>query len=205
MADSDIIDIDQFRLFLIADKQGKAIANSVKTILETVYTDKKIPAMYVADGFNAIPLVRGELFKFSAKYFSDYERKPITRMRGFMIDSDIGTNFAVADLLKFVQEADRKHYNFVIPYALPVRTSIMEKQGNDYVTVDAEKVRAMKDWQKINAAGLGFYYGDLPLTYDFHFTNHGEDLNFFIENKINLRIVTSLSLYHMRETKLVIS
>jgi hypothetical protein len=71
--------------------------------------------------------------------------------------------------------------------------------------VDAEKVRAMKDWQKINAAGLGFYYGDLPLTYDFHFTNHGEDLNFFIENKINLRIVTSLSLYHMRETKLVIS
>lgn len=205
MDKDDIIDIDQFRLFLIADKQGKAIANSVKTVLETIYTDKRIPAMYVADGFNAIPLVRGELFKFSAKYFSDYEKKPITKMRGYMLDSDIGTNFMPADLLKIVQEADRKHYNFIIPYALPVRTSVMQKRGKDYVTIEPEEVKKMKDWQKIDAAGLGFYYGDLPLTYDFHFSNSGEDLNFFVENKLNLRIITSLSLYHMRETKLVIS
>jgi hypothetical protein len=134
--------------------------------------------------------------------------------RGFLIDYDIV--FPATSLRKLVdamKEADDRHLNIVSPYWIPKKDvcdpmkpkdgfpSYFHKDGTAY---SLEEIWKLKDWQRVEMAGLGFYYGDLDPSYEFREQvknkvggNSGEDFSFFVDNKIVVNHV-NFNLSHLR-------
>lgn len=128
---------------------------------------------------------------------NQYEKDAI---RGFLIDDDILLKSDQQQNLKVaIETADKFHWNFVAPYRVADGwTSIAKENG---MLLSVEEVRIKAPFDRIDNAGLGFYYGDLPLTYKFHEDGvfGGEDLNFFHENpQLEPRIV-DLNLKHLKQ------
>jgi hypothetical protein len=64
-----------------------------------------------------------------------------------------------------------------------------------------EEYKTIKPYDQIAMAGLGFYYGDLPLNYKFHADGKpylGEDLNFFFDNPDIKPRVAPVQLKHLK-------
>jgi hypothetical protein len=108
-------------------------------------------------------------------------------MRGLLLDDDIWVDDA-QELAAIFTTADANGWNIVGPYMLAdksmsILTPPTEPGGNPH-RMTVEEVADLDEYSNIWAAGLGFYYGDLPLEYKFHEGNPwvGEDLNFFCDN-----------------------
>ena len=190
---------DKIRLLIIPDKDGRVVAQTLKTVLDTIYIGGHVPAQATVESSVLIPNVRTEGFKLLRNALQ------IENARGFLVDSDIYTAFNADTLIKYVEEADKKHYNFVLPYKqLSGNYSIFKDKT--FTELTETELSKMKDWQRIEAAGLGFYYGDLPLSYEFRFGTGnkfvGEDIMFFQDNNLKPRIVKSLKLYHIKSVKI---
>jgi hypothetical protein len=116
-----------------------------------------------------------------------------------MIDDDILLKSSEQNNLRIaIETADKFNWNFVAPYRVRDGFTSIAKENGELLTPD--EVRAMKPFDKVANGGLGFYYGDLPLTYRFHEDGifGGEDLNFFHENpQLDPRIV-DLNLKHLK-------
>jgi hypothetical protein len=67
-----------------------------------------------------------------------------------------------------------------------------------------EETRQLRPWDRVANAGLGFYYGWLPLDYKFHEDGAfgGEDLNFFWDNPWIEPRVFGLALKHIKSVEL---
>ena len=104
-------------------------------------------------------------------------------VRGFLIDDDILLTDEDA-LHDAVQLADKNHWNIVAPYRTKHgRVCICDETGT---MLSVEQFAKLGPYANIPLAGLGFYYGDIPLNYVFHADGKpfaGEDLNFFYDNK----------------------
>jgi hypothetical protein len=130
--------------------------------------------------------------------------------RGFIIDYDIrfnGANFN--KLIETMRIADARHVNVVSPYFISQKDmanpwepklgfpSYLHKNMQPYTD---DEMKVLKDWQKIEYAGLGFYYGDIDPDYEFHEisrTKPGEDINFFKDNNIQL-VHVDLGVSHVK-------
>ena len=132
----------------------------------------------------------------------------VDTVRGIMTDSDI--RWDATENSKIVEEmkkADKENYNFVVPYRIRDDVSILAKTVNTnpqaYHRIPlTQYLTEWENYQECDVGGLGFYYGDLPLKYEFHFTLYGEDMNFFLDNKIKPKVVNSISISHIKKMML---
>jgi hypothetical protein len=131
--------------------------------------------------------------------------------RGFIIDYDI--KFPASHLQKLVdamKKADERHLNIVSPYFIPlkdvtdpwtpVKQGIVSYLHRDGTPFTKKEMLDLKDWKRIEVAGLGFYYGDIDPNYKFREMSGesgGEDINFFLDNKIPVYHV-DLAISHLK-------
>lgn len=173
------------------DFQG-AVAETVVTLWNTLFAMGRSP-VYAQFQSHGYAFVRAGLFRDLLKV---YEKSVI---RGFMIDDDILLKSDQQNNLRMaIETADRFGWNFVAPYRVRDGFTSISRENGDLLT--PAEVKAMKPFDRIANGGLGFYYGDLPLTYRFHEDGvfGGEDLNFFHENpQLETRII-DLQLRHLK-------
>lgn len=173
------------------DFQG-AVAETIVTMWNVLWQMKRSP-VYAQFQSHGYAFVRAGVFR---DLYKTYNKDII---RGFMIDDDILLKAAQQQHLAIaIETADRFGWNFVAPYRTRDGYCAIAKKNGDLMTV--EEVRNLKPFDRVPNAGLGFYYGDLPLTYKFHEDGMfgGEDLNFFYENPdLEIRCV-DLGLKHLK-------
>lgn len=118
-------------------------------------------------------------------------------VRGFMLDDDMLLPHNWENLIEVVKVADKNHWNIVAPYMLKNGLTSLAREDGTMLSID--DVNKMDPWSTIPLAGLGFYYGDIPLDYEFHEADpyKGEDFNFFHDKKIELH-VAPLEIKHLK-------
>lgn len=173
------------------DFQG-AVAETIVTLWNVLWQMKRSP-VYCQFQSHGYAFVRAGVFR---DLKSSYEKDVI---RGIMIDDDILLKSdQQKNLQSAIETADKFHWNFVSPYRVRDGFTSIARENGDLMTV--EEVRNLRPFDRIANAGLGFYYGDMPLSYKFHEEGvfGGEDLNFFHENPTLEPRCVDLSLKHLK-------
>ena len=156
------------------DEQG-AVARSVAVLWNVIFATQRLPCYVHASCFG-YDRVRTSSFEEARKYVdSDV-------VRGFLIDDDILLTSEDA-LFDAVKIADQNKWNIVAPYRTKHGKVCVCYETGEMMTV--EQFAKLGPYAEISMAGLGFYYGDIPLSYKFHADGKpfaGEDLNFFYDN-----------------------
>lgn len=173
------------------DFQG-AVAETIVTLWNALWSMGRVPA-YMQFQAHGYAFVRTGVFQGVRKIYNK------DQVRGFMIDDDILLKSeAQVPLMEAISTADKFGWNFISPYRVrDGYTSISNAQGQ---LLRPDEVKALKQFDRVANGGLGFYYGDLPLSYQFHEDGvfGGEDLNFFWDNpQLDVRIF-DLKLRHLK-------
>jgi len=186
------INIDDYRAIIIPSHDRRSVPETLKTILEAIYIYQKRPAL-VSVSSSGLLWSRTTAFRELKKIFN------VDKMRGFMIDSDIILQEKPETIVEYMKKADNEKVSFIAPYkVLPNFHYAVSLDGSTLI----DDLSKLKEWQKVKAGGLGFYYGILPLDYVFHADpepgGKGEDFNFYIDNKITPRIAKNIKLIHLK-------
>lgn len=172
------------------DEQG-LVGRSVATIWNAFWALHRYP-VYVHASCHGYAQVRTDSYREARKNVNS------DRPRGLMIDDDILVTDVDA-LLHAIMTADEHHWNIVAPYRTTKNDVVIcDKNGK---MLSMEQYKKLQPYQIVPMAGLGFYYGDLPLKYEFHSDGKpyaGEDLNFFYDNPDLLPRVAPIPLKHLK-------
>lgn len=173
------------------DFQG-AVAETIATLWNVLWQMNRAP-IYVQFQSHGYAFVRASTF---AGLKVELKKDVV---RGFMIDDDILLKATQQQQLALaIETADKFGWNFISPYRVRDGYTACAKEDGSLMTV--AEVRALKPFDRVPNGGLGFYYGDIPLSYEFHEGGvfGGEDLNFFYENpQLDVRCV-DLCLKHLK-------
>lgn len=173
---------------IIADISEKASVRSVNIISNAILSLNKQGVIKMIGGKGYFTAIRNLTFSTLKKELG------INKVRGIMLDSDVILECDYKTLADVMKEADEKNINFVIPYKNGNSSySLWHKDMNPYTQDEYNK---LKDGDKIEYSGLGFYYGDIPLDYIFHSDVKGEDHYFFEDNKLDVRVIKSIKTVH---------
>ncbi len=156
------------------DEQG-AVARSIAILWNVIFASQRLPC-YIHASCVGYARVRTSSFIEARKHV------PYDVVRGFLIDDDILLTDEDA-LYDAVKLADKNNWNIVGPYKTKHNRVCLTDEKGTMLTV--EEFLKMSPYSPIPMAGLGFYYGDIPLKYEFHSDGkpfEGEDLNFFYDN-----------------------
>lgn len=173
------------------DFQG-AVAETIVTIWNVLW-QLGVEPMYVQMQSHGYAFVRANLFRELRQNLGR------DHIRGFMIDDDILLKAgAQAQLSEAIVTAEKYKWNFVAPYR--TRDGYVTILDENHQMMLPEQVSRMQPWDRVTNAGLGFYYGDLPLDYQFHEGGvfGGEDLNFFWDNPQLQPRIFDLGLKHLK-------
>ena len=123
-------------------------------------------------------------------------------IRALWFDDDICILDHPKKLADMIVEADRQNYNIVANYhniwkGTEMINTIFKPDlevAGMYKSLNLEELDSFKMFDLLPedyVAGLGFYYGDIPLDYKYHAfdkrSKFGEDFNFYRENSLQLR------------------
>lgn len=177
------------------DHQG-AVAETVATLWNVIYGLGRVP-VYIQFQSHGYSFVRTGCFR-------DVKRSlEVDRIRGFLIDDDILLKSSQQSALAAaIRTADQFDWNFVAPYR--VRDGYVTITHENGQLMTPSEVRQFRPFDRVPNAGLGFYYGWIPLDYTFHEGGvfGGEDLNFFYDNpELEVRIF-DLDLKHLKTVDL---
>ena len=156
------------------DEQG-AVARSVAVLWNVIFGTQRLPC-YVHASCYGYDRVRTSSFQEARKYVD------ADVVRGFLIDDDILLTDEDA-LFDAVKIADQNHWNIIAPYRTKHNHICVCDETGTMLSI--EQFSKLGPYANVPMAGLGFYYGDIPLTYSFHADGKpfaGEDLNFFYDN-----------------------
>ena len=175
---------------------------TIATIYGALFCQRRTP-LYIQNGGLGYAHSRNVLFREARQQLG------VKVARGFLLDDDIRIIDQKA-LEKVLARADANQWNIVAPYrALNGRLSILktippQSNGTSTEMLTEDELHEIHPWDRIQLAGLGFYYGDIPLDYIFHEGNPyvGEDLNFFHENKYLETRLAPLYVEHIKQTVL---
>jgi len=185
--------IDEYRAIIIPSSDRRSVPETLKIILEAVYMYQKKPAL-VSVSSTGLLWSRTTAFQELKKIFE------VDKIRGFMVDSDIILQEKPETILEYMKKADNEKTNFIAPYKM--LPNFHYAVSLDGVTL-IDDLTKIKEWQKVKAGGLGFYYGLLPLNYIFHMDKEvggrGEDFYYYFDNKIMPRIAKNIKLLHLKE------
>jgi hypothetical protein len=173
---------------IICDKRESASVKTLITVLDAMRGLKKEGTIKIVGGKGDFSVVRNKSFELMRAEVND------NVIRGFLIDSDLITNFSTMELMQYMKYADDHNYNFSVPY--PIGYGHIDVMDSNCKEIPKSEYDKLKDWDTVYATGLGFYYGDIPLDYTFRSDKFGEDYYFFKDLNLNLRIVKSLKLTH---------
>jgi len=158
------------------DEQG-AVARTMAVLWNVIFSRRKLP-LYIHASCVGYARVRTNSFQEAKKHLP----AGIEVVRGFLLDDDILLTDEGA-LYDAVKIADEKHWNIVAPYRTKHNhICICDETGT---MLSIEEFSKLAPYAPVHYAGLGFYYGDIPLNYEFHADGKpfaGEDLNFFHDN-----------------------
>ena len=172
------------------DEQG-AVGRTVACLWNVFHSLGKEP-YYIHASCIGYARVRTDSFIEARKFCG------VDETRGLMLDDDILT-VDMDGIMKAVVKADQMGWNIVGPYRTKNDRICICKSDGDMMTIDEYK--KLKPYDRVPMAGLGFYYGRLPLTYEFHADGKpflGEDLNFFYDfPDIEIR-VAPVQLKHLK-------
>lgn len=135
-------------------------------------------------------------------------------VRALWIDDDVLIDEPIGRVSEIIRKSDELGANIVANYRIPWKgqmivnaIGIADGNGNPHFASN-EQIAALKNFDMLpmgSHSGLGFYYGDVNLNYAFHYDHatyeeiskaksfadmpHAEDVNFFLDNKIQLSYV----------------
>ena len=166
---------------LIPTVNGSADVSTIHVLDTVIRGLNREPVFITSMGNKGISNTRTWLFE-SVKRLLEANGFKDKVARGFIIDSDICLLGPDSQkVFNYVLEADAQKRNFVIPYNFPSGQISVFKENENKNLIMLDKGDALPDYTK--CAGLGFYYGDIPLDYVFHNdVNAGEDVYFFLDN-----------------------
>ena len=122
-----------------------------------------------------------------------------SRWRGILMDYDtwIGQEFA-EQLADDIRTADERNLNLVAP----MRT--IDGKWNVYDKDNRPLEQLPPNLSRVHCGGLGFYYGDVVSGYRFHEGDNdlGEDMNYYLDNRLPLNVVTDVEFKHIKPTPL---
>ncbi|MEM3225729.1 MAG: hypothetical protein QXS44_01570 [Saccharolobus sp.] len=187
---------------LIPSPDGKMDISTIINLYDIAY-GLDVKPLFLQASVSGLLYARNSLFDILKNYYKKITGEDKKIVRGLMIDSDIVIpSSSCVKITEAIKEANLNRYSFVIPYNNLMGTSIFIKEDNKLKNVVDPK--ELKTIDKCYASGLGFYYGDLPLDYRFNFNNNqGEDINFFIDNKIEPRVI-NIPILHNKLVKLTL-
>lgn len=135
-------------------------------------------------------------YVFAMNSLFDHARQLLgkDKIRGIIVEDDIYFNNPdkCAEAIKI---ADENELNFLAGYRQPGGIWTVVEEGKALTDINQ-----VKDWDLVEGGGLGFYYGDIDLTYKFREESdkyQGHDLNFYYDNKLNPRYI-DLGLKHIK-------
>lgn len=195
-------DEEKYMPIILVSTDGKAMANTIKTLTELAYEVGRIPALIVVTQTGILNARQVGLVMLK-EYF---RHNP----RGFLIDGDIEVVSNDGILREYVLKADKEGVSFVGAYF--TKQGITDVMTEFPKTINAEQYAELEDWADIKAAGLGFYYGEIPLDYTFRFDakpdlsgGMGEDFHFFMDHpSFNTKLAKNIILGHVKAIRLVI-
>jgi hypothetical protein len=193
------LDDEDYMPVLIPSLDRRASVETISTVVSAIIAYGKNPLVILSSD-------SGLLLSRTSNFFHLSEILKINKARGFMIDSDIA--YITGNILEYIKRADKEKVSFVAPYRIFFNGQIKYALSlNGVDVISEEEFRKLEDWQEIKAAGLGFYYGDLPLEYTFKISGEikkgahitGEDFNFFLDNNIKPRLAKNIVLGHLKQ------
>ena len=184
---------------LIPTLDGSADVSTIH-VLDTVIRGLNREPVYITSmGNKGISNTRTWLFKSVKRLFEANGFKSNVA-RGFIIDSDICLLGPDSQkIFNYVLDADTEKRNFVIPYNFPSGQISVFKENENKNLEMLDRGDKLPEFTK--CAGLGFYYGDIPLDYVFHNDVYaGEDVYFFLDNfKLEQnKVVKDIKLLHKK-------
>jgi len=132
------------------------------------------------------------------------------KIRALLLDDDIilPRNLDLRVIVDAFKKADENNWNLIANYRVQhtavedgMANVMMKRKKNDqYSFYSDEDLAKLKTFDELpdTVSGLGFYYGEINLDYQFHYDDRPEDINFFRDNKIPLRYL-DLRLYHEKK------
>jgi hypothetical protein len=195
---------EDFFIVLISSRAHKFFINTAFILAEVHHDLDKLLMVATSDA----PTFEGgrngavEMLKRS---LDDNAIKHGDVVRGLWIDDDVLIDEPIKRVSDAIREADVRHANIVANYRIPWRDDsivnsigISNEKGDLGHFATKEELDRLKNFDPLPMGshnGLGFYYGDIPLNYRFHYDVMAEDVNFFRDNKIQLSYV-DLKLRH---------
>lgn len=194
---------DNLRYIAELSYDGRTCPETLVTILEALRINKKFPLFNHIWGGIGASSSRTRVFNLF---------KAFGKGRGFLIDYDILMSpLMQVQLASTMQIADEKGWNVVSPYFLPKtevnnptyptagRSSYFHKAENGGKVYSDEEMAKLKDWDEVELAGLGFYYGDIDPNYKFREigTGDSEDFAFILDQNLTLHHV-NLNTAHLK-------
>lgn len=132
------------------------------------------------------------------------------KIRALLLDDDIilPRNLDLNIIVNAFKKADENNWNLIANYRVQhtatesgmVNVMMKRRKDDQYSFYSDEDLVKLKTFDELpdTVSGLGFYYGEINLDYQFHYDDRPEDINFFRDNKIPLRYL-DLRLYHEKK------
>lgn len=184
---------------LIPTLDGSADISSIVVIDNVIKALGREPVFMSSMGYKGLSLTRTWLFENTKKMF-EKNKIDTKNVRGFLLDSAIYLDSQYGQrLFNHIIDADAENKNFVIPYNFPSGDTSILKEDKDKYLKQIKQGEELPNYTK--AAGLGFYYGRIPVDYVFHNDmNAGEDVYFFLDNfkENEVRVIKDIKLLHKK-------
>ena len=186
---------DGKKVILVPSRDGRVSGFTLSFLISCFYNLGYSVFYFQGTGNEGYSISRTNLFLLAR------DALRVDNIRGFLLDDDIVMRNGLDKLIQSVKIAEDKCLNFVAPYKLINGFSSISKtsKGDPKDMYTWEEAQKIPDWTEVKGSGLGFYYGEIPLTYTFHENENGvgEDLNFFNDNNLKIHCV-QLGLKHLK-------
>lgn len=202
--------IDDFFFLLIATGSGNGdiITNMQLAQLPNLMGKQLMPIISYGKG---IPASRTALLKNLKNFLDENKIEHKGKARVLMWDDDLimDRKYDLKELAETFIKADKEGWNLIGNYKVFNEqapggvTNVMMHTNGDmakcfYTQEEIDKLKTF-DVLKDTACGLGFYYGEVDLDYEYHYDHVPEDVGFFVDNKQELRFV-KIKLGHKKTT-----
>jgi hypothetical protein len=200
---------EDFFFIIVPTAGGKADIQTLwKLSTIPVFLNKRLFPITVYN--KGIAASRSAAFNIAKNNLDKMGVKHGGKIRALLWDDDLilPHNIDLGIIVDAFKKADENNWNLIANYRVEhsasengtVNVMMKRKENDQYRFYTDEELSKLKTFDPLpdTVSGLGFYYGEINLDYQFHYDDRPEDINFFRDNKIELRYL-DLRLYHEKK------
>ena len=203
------MNIRDYLVILIPSRDGRAFVDTVAALCLAAASLKKEPLIVCCDGLTYWD-ARNNVIAKLARHLKNFNIKHENIIRALWVDNDILIQESVDMLTMHIVWADTNDCNIVANYKTTwgpgqVANTIMfsnQDGTGTYRNVTDEELEGLSDRtpQIGMVGGLGFYYGNVPLDYEYRIypPYMTEDICFYCDNKVYLTYLP-IKLLHSKQ------